>query len=191
MTLHTSAKCALELSGGGIEEGLGGFVLGVVCMSMSRRAYGLAAHSRRKSSRKVTPQHFLGTVAVAGLVLGCAWTVYSNVFGANIYPAVNSAAFEAPLVKNSTVVAERPRPSFNEIFASLSEQRPLISALEPASPSLMFNERFAASAPQGEPSRAVEATKLADASPLVAAPKAVELPNSRKRRSRRRRLSSH
>jgi hypothetical protein len=109
-------------------------------------------------------------------VLGCAWTVYSNVFGANIYPAVNSAAFEAPLVKNSTVVAERPRPSFNEIFASLSEQRPLISAPEAASPSLMFNERFAASAPQGEPSRAVEATKLADASPLVEAPKTVESP---------------
>jgi len=143
---------------------------------MSRRAYGLAAHNRRKSSRKVTPQHFLGTVAVAGLVLGCAWTVYSNVFGANIYPAVNSAAFEAPLVENSTVVAERPRPSFNEIFASLSEQRPLISAPETAPPSLMFNERFAASAPQGEPSRAVEATKLADASPPVEAPKTVESP---------------
>jgi hypothetical protein len=145
-------------------------------MSTSRRAYGLAAHNRRKSSRKVTPQHFLGTVAVAGLVLGCAWTVYSNVFGANIYPAVNSAAFEAPLVKNSTVVAERPRPSFNEIFASLSEQRPLISAPETASPSLMFNERFAASAPQGEPSRAAEATKLADASPSVEARKTVESP---------------
>jgi len=145
-------------------------------MSTSRRAYGLAAHNRRKSSRKVTPQHFLGTVAVAGLVLGCAWTVYSNVFGANIYPAVNSAAFQAPLVRNSTVVAERPRPSFNEIFASLSEQRPLISAPEPASPSLMFNERFAASAPQGEPSRAAEATKLADASPSVEAPKTVESP---------------
>ena len=145
-------------------------------MSTSRRAYGLAAHDRRKSSRGVTPQHFLGTAAVAGLVLGCAWTVYSNVFGASIYPSVNSAAFEAPLVENSTVVAARSQPSFNEIFASLSEQRPLISAPETVSASIMFNERFAASAPQGEPSRVVEATRLADKSPPAEAPKTFEAP---------------
>ena len=144
-------------------------------MSTSRRAYGLAAHDRRKSSRGVTPQHFLGAAAVAGLVLGCAWTVYSNVFGASIYPSVNSAAFEAPLVESSTIVGARPaQPSFNEIFASLSEQRPLISAPETVSASIMFNERFAASAPQGEPSRVVEATRLADKSPPAEVPKTFE-----------------
>ena len=42
----------------------------------------------------------------------------------------------------------------------------------------MFNERFAASAPQGEPPRSVasqpvETTKLAEASPPAEAPKAV------------------
>ena len=53
-------------------------------------------------------------------MLACAWTVYTNVIGASIYPSVNSAAYEAPVVKNSTVVAARPvRPAFNEIFASL------------------------------------------------------------------------
>ena len=144
------------------------------------RAFGPAVHNRRKPSRKGIPQYFLGGVAVAGLVLGCAWTVYTNVFGANVYPSVNSAAFEAPVVKNPTIVAARPvQPAFNEIFASL-EQRPLVMpAPENVASSLMFNERFAASAAQGEPSRSVgsqpvEATKLAEASPPAEAPKAVQ-----------------
>jgi len=149
-------------------------------MSKRTRAFGPAAHNRRKSSRKGVPQYFLGGVAVAGLVLGCAWTVYTNVFGANVYPSVNSAAFEAPAANNSTVIAARPvQPAFNEIFASL-EQRPLVMpAPENVATSLMFSERFAAAAPQGEPSRSVEpqpveATKLAEASPPAEAPKAVQ-----------------
>ena len=50
------------------------------------RAFGPAVHNRRKPSRKGIPQYFLGGVAVTGLVLGCAWTVYTNVFGASVYP---------------------------------------------------------------------------------------------------------
>ena len=144
------------------------------------RAFGPAVHNRRKPSRKGVPQYFLGGVAVTGLVLGCAWTVYTNVFGASVYPSVNSAAFEAPVVKNPATVAARPvRPAFNEIFASL-EQRPLVMpAPENVASSLMFNERFAASAPQGElprsvASQPVETTKLAEASPPAEAPKAVQ-----------------
>ena len=82
----------LELFGGGIKEGFGGIVLGGVCMSTSKRACGPAGKSRGKSSRNVLPHYFLGSVAVAGLVLGCAWTVYTNVIGASIYPTVGSAA---------------------------------------------------------------------------------------------------
>lgn len=151
-------------------------------MSKRKRAYGPAVHNRRKSSRKGIPQYFLGGVAVAGLVLGCGWTVYTNVIGASIYPSVTSAAFEAPAVSNSTTIAARPvQPAFNEIFASL-EQRPLVMpAPENVASSLMFSERFAAAAAQGEPSRAsearpVETTKLAAASPPAESPKAVEAP---------------
>ncbi len=148
-------------------------------MSKRMRAFGPAVHNRRKP-RKGVPQHFLGGVAVTGLVLGCAWTVYTNVLGASVYPTVNSAAFEAPVVKNPTAVAARPvQPAFNEIFASL-EQRPLVMpAPENVASSLMFNERFAASAPQGElprsvASQPVETTRLAEASPPAEAPKAVQ-----------------
>ncbi len=146
------------------------------------RAFGPAVHNRRKPSRRGITQRILGGVAVAGLVLGCAWTVYTNVFGASVYPSVNSAAFEAPVIKHPTVAAAGPeRPAFNEIFASL-EQRPLVvPAPENVASSLMFNERFAASAPQGEPPRSVasqpvETTKLAEASPPAEAPKTVQAP---------------
>ena len=146
-------------------------------MSTSKRACVPAARNRGKSSRSVLPHYFLGSVAVAGLVLGCAWTVYTNVFGAGIYPTVSNAAFETPAVTSSTVVATRPaRPDFNEIFASLPNRSPLISAPENVSASLMFNERFAAASPQGEPPRPVESSRLADASPPVDAPKAAGTP---------------
>ena len=151
-------------------------------MSKRMRAFGPAVHNRRKPSRKGIPPYFLGGVAVTGLVLGCAWTVYTNVLGASVYPTVNSAAFEAPVVKNPIAVAARPvRPAFNEIFASL-EQRPLVMpAPENVASSLMFNERFAASAPQGElprsvASQPVETTKLAEASPPAEAQKGVQAP---------------
>lgn len=158
-------------------------------MSTSTGALGLAAHNRKKSSRKVIPQHLLGGVAVAAVVLGCAWTVYSNVFGANIYPSVSSAAYDAPIARNSTVVAARPaRPAFNEIFASLPQPAPKISSPETVSPSIMFNERFAASAPQGDtlrPSeRLIQPTQMAEASPVEAlkkpdAPKLAEAPKTK------------
>jgi hypothetical protein len=150
-------------------------------MSKRTRAFDPAAHNRRKSSRKALPQYFLGGVAVTGLVLACAWTVYSNVIGASIYPSVNGVAFETPVAGNSTTIAARQvQPAFNEIFASLEQQRPLVMpAPENVASSLMFNERFAAAAAQGTPSRAgearpVETTKLAAASPAVEPSKAVE-----------------
>jgi len=148
------------------------------------RAFGPAVHNRRKPSRRGITQQILGGVAVAGLVLGCAWTVYTNVFGASVYPSVNSAAFEAPAIKNPAVAAARPAPpAFNEIFASLSQQSLVVPAPENVASSLMFNERFAASAPQGELPRSVasqplEATKLAEASPPAEAPKAVQASKS-------------
>jgi hypothetical protein len=140
-------------------------------MSTSTGAFGPAIHNRRKSPRKILSQHFLGSAAIAGVVLGCAWTVYANVFGASIYPSVNSATLDAPVIRRPVAVAARSAPpAVNETVAALSASAPRISSSEAVSPSIMFNERFAASAPQGDAPKVVEASKLAEALPPIEAP---------------------
>ena len=146
-------------------------------MSTSTGAFVLAAASRKKSSRKVLPQHFFASAAIAGLVLGCAWTVYTNIFAASVYPSMGSAAFDAPVVKGTAAVAARPAPpSFTEVFASLPPPPRALSKPESDAASIMFNERFAASAPQSEPSRVAAAPPLADVPQLAEAPKPVAAP---------------
>ena len=160
-------------------------------MSTSTGAFVLAAPIRKKSSRKIVPRHFFGSAAVAGLVLGCAWTVYANIFAASVYPSVNSEEFDAPVVKRPVSVAARPAaPAFNDVFASLPAP-PVLSKPETTSPSIMFNERFAAAAPQGEPSRVaenspsinvakpVDAPRLAEVSKKVDAPRLAEAPKAK------------
>src|SRR5260370_13479829 len=65
-------------------------------MSTSTNAFGLAAPKHRRSSRKAIPNHVFGSAAVACLVLGCAWTVYVNGFGASVFPHLSSDTFVPP-----------------------------------------------------------------------------------------------
>ncbi|MEN3351261.1 MAG: hypothetical protein V7632_4896 [Bradyrhizobium sp.] len=153
-------------------------------MGTSTSAYVLGASSRRKSSRKILPQHLLGTAAVAGLVLGCAWTVYANIFAAGVYPSVNSAAFDAPVAKRPVAVAARPTPSFNEVFASLTPppaapaKSEVAKSEAPTSP-LMFNDRFAAASADGvAPSVVAEAPPQIDPIKQAAAPKVADAPKA-------------
>jgi hypothetical protein len=142
---------------------------------MSTSALVLGAPARKTSSRKILPQHFLGSAAIAGLVLGCAWTVYANIFASSVYPSVNSTAFEAPVAKRQVAVAPRPAPpAFNEVFASLPAQPQQAAKPEAPQPELMFNDRFAASAPQGEPSRVVADAAPAQTIKPVDTPKVAE-----------------
>jgi hypothetical protein len=135
-------------------------------MSMSTGAYGPAAHNRRKSSRRVIPQYFLGSAAVAGLVLGCAWTVYSNVFSAGLYPSMNNAAVEAHVIKRSVAASARSASAVVDSgFAALSDPAAQSSREETLSPSIMFNERFAASAAQGVAPAPIETVRIAEVSP--------------------------
>ncbi|WP_084799777.1 DUF2778 domain-containing protein [Bradyrhizobium sp. Ai1a-2] len=149
-------------------------------MSTSTGAFGFAAPARKKSSRKVLPHYFISSAAVAALVIGCAWTVYTNIFAANVYPSIDGTAYEAPSVKREAAVAMRPTPSFNDVFASLPPPQPTLSKPEPSSASIMFNERFAAASPEGVASRAAEAAppaeapKIAEASKPAAAAKLAE-----------------
>jgi hypothetical protein len=92
-------------------------------------------------------------VAIGCLVLGCAWIVYANVFGASVFPAATGDKFDVAQVRRAPApVARSAAPVFDEVFAALPAPEPLISAPVglPAGPSLTFNDRFAAASPQGE-----------------------------------------
>jgi hypothetical protein len=129
--------------------------------------FDLPASSRRRSSRKAVSHGFSGGAAVACLVLGCAWTVYANIFAASVYPQLDSANFDAPVIRRPASVAARSTPPVvGNVVAALSEPPPLISApaTVPPGPSLSFDDRFAAAAPQSvEPKPQAEAPKLAEA----------------------------
>jgi type VI secretion system (T6SS) effector TldE1-like protein len=142
----------------------------------------------KRSSRKFIPQNFLGGAAIACLVLGSAWTVYTNVFRADVYPTLDSANFDAPVIKRAPAVAARePQSVVSEAFAALGEQAPVAKsiALAPAS-TLSFDDRFAASAPQGvEPAPQPETSKVAEApKPPAATPKLAETAKSKSETSR-------
>jgi hypothetical protein len=136
-------------------------------MSTSTSAFGLAAHKHGSSSRKAIPNHVFGSAAVACLVLGCAWTLHANVFGASVYPSLSSADFDSPAIKRPLILAVRSaRSAADTIVAALPEPAPVIStpASVPSRPSLSFDDRFAAAAPQGVmPKAQAEAPKFAEA----------------------------
>jgi hypothetical protein len=147
-------------------------------MSTSTVALGLAAPRRRNPSRKTIPYNLFGGAAVGCLVLGCAWAVYSNILAASVYPQLGSTNFDAPVVRHSSVVAmTKAPPAAHNTEVALLESAPMISApaTVPSGPSLSFDERFAAAAPQSvEPAPEPEAPKLADAPKPAAAPKLAE-----------------
>jgi hypothetical protein len=112
-----------------------------------------AARHHRNSSGKSNRYFVYGGAVVAILVLGCAWIVYANVFGANVYPTATSGNFDVTLIKRTPAPAVRNAPpAFDDVFAALSAPGPLSSAPVRLTlgPPLTFSDRFAAASPQGE-----------------------------------------
>jgi hypothetical protein len=146
-------------------------------MNISASAsYGFAVPVARGSSRKASLRRFFGGTAIACLVLGCSWTVYSNIFAASVYPSLGSTNYDVPVVKRAATFAERTAPlAARESRLAQLEPPPVVSAPAaiPSGPTLSFEERFAASAPDG-----VEPTPQAVASKPVDAPKLAALPRS-------------
>ena len=69
-------------------------------MSISTVAcYEFAAPTLKRPARKVTSQSLFIASAVIGLVVGCGWTVYANIFAASPYPELGSASFDAPVMR--------------------------------------------------------------------------------------------
>ena len=138
---------------------------------MSKSSVALVAgRVRKKSSRKAVANRLVGGAAVACVVIGCGYTVYSNIIAASVYPTLGTAGYDEPVVRQPQVATRSIAQRFSEVFASLPEQAPAaISAT-------MFNERFAASAPESVPSNAASAAPPPEAPKLAEAPKTVPAP---------------
>src|SRR5712691_7904953 len=149
-------------------------------MSTSTSAFGLAAPKHRRSSRKAIPNHVFGSAAVACLVLGCAWTLHANVFGASVYPQLSSANFDSPVIRRPPFAVRSAPSAADTIVAALPEPAPVISAPAsvPSPPLLSFDDRFAAAAPQSvEPSAPAEAPKLVEV-PKLNSPETIDRADS-------------
>ena len=148
-------------------------------MSISTVAcYEFAAPTLKRPARKVTSQSLFTASAVIGLVIGCGWTVYANIFAASPYPELGSASFDAPVARRfvnlSVHSAARVEPSVIDVPEDV-----------PAEAALSFVDRFAAASPQGVAPAPVpeEPVKLAVAPKpeplqLAAAPRAKEMPKA-------------
>lgn len=138
-------------------------------MSTSSSAFGLPARKRRRP-RQARFSGFAGTAAVAGLVIGCGWTIYKNVLGASIYPSIH-ASVEVPMVKPtmSSVVRKTPAAMITTVFGDLPYATAAVPKNEQvaAVPSLMFNERFAAASPEGVAPQPAQGPQLASATPSI------------------------
>jgi hypothetical protein len=144
--------------------------------------YNFAANKSKSSARKSSSRSFFGAAAVAGLVLGCGWTVYANIFAASPFPQLGSANFDAPVIRWPQAVASAANVLPADGVTRIAEIKPppiiAAPATVPAGPSLSFADRFGASAPQGvEPAAQPETPKLAEVTrPQFPAPKLAEAP---------------
>jgi len=132
-----------------------------------------------------------GGVAIACLIAGCGWTIYSKILASSVYPTMGSADYDAPAVKRQLVVGSRnAAQAVSEVFAALPQQssvvveKPAQQQVAAITPS-MFNDRFGAASAQGVESNAASAApppeplKLAEATPKsVAAAKLAEARSS-------------
>ena len=110
-------------------RGKGGIVLDARRMSTSSVArFNRPASRSRRSSRKSVSHNLFGSAAIACLVLGCSWTVYSNIFAGNVYPTLGSSNFDTPVTREPLTVADRFAPlAGNNVVSAPSEPAPPIA----------------------------------------------------------------
>jgi Protein of unknown function (DUF2778) len=101
---------------------------------------GSTAQGRGNSSRKARPLNIFGGTAVSLVMLGCAFTVYSNVFGANIYPAVTTSGVEAELTPAQHESARGKSPA--SLLAAAYSPEVETSTFEDRFPVMSFSDRF-------------------------------------------------
>jgi hypothetical protein len=108
---------------------------------------GSTAGRRGFSSRKANPLNIFGGAALAFVVLGCAWIVHNNVFGASIYPSITASGIEPAISPPLRIAAKRP-----------STVALLTAAYTPEPASLNFSDRFPLAERAPEPAPQVTAS---------------------------------
>jgi hypothetical protein len=108
---------------------------------------GSTAGRRGFSSRKANPLNIFGGAALAFVVLGCAWIVHNNVFGASIYPSITASGIEPAISPQLRIAAKRP-----------STVALLTAAYTPEPASLNFSDRFPLAERAPEPAPQVTAS---------------------------------
>ena len=169
MTLRPSARCStVTVAWCGIERKK--WTSPGRVWWMSKRSVALVAgRVRKKSPAKGVTNRLVGGSVIACLVIGCGWTVYSNIIAASVYPTLGTAGYDEPVLKLPHKVAARSAAqAVSEAFSLLGKPE-TVAALSPD----MFNERFAAAQPQSVASNAASAAPPAAYSP-PAAPKLAE-----------------
>src|SRR4051794_304809 len=180
ISAESSRKAAFDVRGTrfierSLEGERGGTSLDPRRMSYSTSACVHVAVSKpRRSSRKSISPGFFGCAAVGGLVLVCVWTVYANVIRADVYPTLGIANYDAPVIRSAALVVRKSPPAEYAVRTSTRE-------MVPSAPSLSFNDRFAAAAPQSvEPKPQPQQPTIAETSkPQVEAPKLATAPKAK------------
>ncbi|MHC2501960.1 hypothetical protein ACVI8K_008876 [Bradyrhizobium barranii subsp. barranii] len=116
----------------------------------------------------MTTTNWLGAAAIGCVVMGAGWTIYSNVFGASVYPTVGSLGYDEPVIKRAPRVALREAgEAIGDTFALLPDRLQVAAPISRE----MFNERFAAAATQGVASNAASAAPATQVAVVKDAPK--------------------
>src|SRR5579871_5699993 len=170
MTLRPSARrCAQDVLWRDVDRKKWGHP-GRGWMSKSKRSVALVAGNIRRKSSGRASSRLLGGAAIACMVVGCGWTVYSNIIAASVYPTLGRGTYDEPVVKRA-VASRSTAQIIGDAFAALPviEKPVTVAAISPT----MVNERFAASAPDSVPSNAASAAPAQEAPRLAEAPKTV------------------
>jgi hypothetical protein len=109
----------------------------------------------------------LGSAAIACLVVGCGWTIYNNVFGSSIYPAVSGGNVDIAEVRRAPAIRKPVQLADSSVIV---ETPPAVTAPATVGPSFSFDERFAAAAPQSVAPAPEFNDRFAAASPQSVAP---------------------
>ena len=91
---------------------------------MSTSSVALAGRHRRNSSGKAVSHTLFGGVAIACLVMGCSWTVYSNVINASAYPTIGNADHVEAVVRRPEFAERSNVQVMHETFATLADRDP-------------------------------------------------------------------